>query len=150
VNQRCDLGWSHFVCIYIHNKQGVYNNFIIFKRALKHDIILHTCKLISAQEHKISRPKNLVVTLLGLIFKYISIQCREGVIRWMFSWRLSYGSWICKLSVQWVPITTKVVSSTPAHGEMSSIQLYVIKYVSDLRHDITEILLQTALDIITL
>jgi len=34
--------------------------------------------------------------------------------------------------VQSVPITTKVVSSNPTHGEMHSIQYYVIKFVSDL------------------
>jgi hypothetical protein len=32
-----------------------------------------------------------------------------------------------------VLITTKVVSSNPAHGEVNSIQHYVIKFVSDLR-----------------
>jgi hypothetical protein len=30
-------------------------------------------------------------------------------------------------------ITTKVVSSNPVHGEVYSIQHYVIKFVSDLR-----------------
>jgi hypothetical protein len=35
--------------------------------------------------------------------------------------------------VQSVPITTKVVSSNPVHGEVYSIQHYVIKFVSDLR-----------------
>jgi hypothetical protein len=35
---------------------------------------------------------------------------------------------------QSVPITTEVVSSNPAHGEVYSIQHYVIKFVSDLRH----------------
>jgi hypothetical protein len=43
------------------------------------------------------------------------------------SWSLSYGS------VQSVPITTKVVSLSPVHGEVYSIQHYVIKFVSDLR-----------------
>jgi hypothetical protein len=39
-----------------------------------------------------------------------------------------------QLSMQSVPITTiKDVSSNHAHGEMYSIQLYVIKFVSDLR-----------------
>jgi hypothetical protein len=37
-----------------------------------------------------------------------------------------------QLSVQSVPITTKVVSSNPFHGEVHSIQHYVIKFVSDL------------------
>jgi hypothetical protein len=32
-----------------------------------------------------------------------------------------------------VSITTNVVSSNPAHGEVYSIQHYVIKFVSDLR-----------------
>jgi hypothetical protein len=36
------------------------------------------------------------------------------------------------LTMQSVPITTKVVSSNTAHGEMYSIQYYVIKFVSDL------------------
>ena len=31
-----------------------------------------------------------------------------------------------------MPIITKVVSLNPAHGEVYSIQLYVIKFVSDL------------------
>ena len=62
-----------------------------------------------------------------------------------------------------MPITTKVVSSNPAHGEVYSRQHYVIKLVSDLQqvsgflrvlagsstdktdlHDITEILLIVA------
>ena len=66
-------------------------------------------------------------------------------------------------------ITTKVASSNPAHGEMYSIQRYVIKLVSYLRqvgvffhgtpvsstnktdcHDINEIVLQVALNIIIL
>jgi hypothetical protein len=40
-----------------------------------------------------------------------------------------------QLSVQSVPITTKVVSSNPVHGKVYSIQHYVIKFVSDLRHN---------------
>ena len=36
------------------------------------------------------------------------------------------------LSVKIVPITTEVVSSNPAQGEVHSIQHYVIKFVSDL------------------
>jgi hypothetical protein len=64
-----------------------------------------------------------------------------------------------------VPITTKIVSSNPVHGEMYSIQHYVIKFVSDLRqvggflqvltnktdcHDLTEILLKVALNTVSL
>ena len=37
-----------------------------------------------------------------------------------------------QLPVQLVTITTKVVSLNPVHGEIYSIQHYVIKFVSDL------------------
>jgi hypothetical protein len=40
-----------------------------------------------------------------------------------------------QLPMQSVPITTNVVSLNPAHGEVYSIQHYVIKFVSDLRQD---------------
>ena len=69
--------------------------------------------------------------------------------------------------MQAVPITTRVVSLNPAHGEVYSIKHYEIKFVSDLRqvsgfllviwfstnktdcHYITEILLKVALNTIT-
>jgi hypothetical protein len=38
------------------------------------------------------------------------------------SWPLSYGIVDLQLPVQSVPITTKVVSSNPVHGEVHSIQ----------------------------
>ena len=38
-----------------------------------------------------------------------------------------------QLPVQSVPIATKVVNPNPIHGEMYSIQHYVIKFVSDLQ-----------------
>jgi hypothetical protein len=38
-----------------------------------------------------------------------------------------------QLLVQSVPITTEAVSSNPVHGEVHSIQHYVIKFVSDLQ-----------------
>ena len=38
-----------------------------------------------------------------------------------------------QLPVHAVPFTTKVVSSNPVHGEVHSIQHYVIKFVSVLR-----------------
>jgi len=61
------------------------------------------------------------------------------------------------LPVQSVPITTKVLSLNPAHGEVYSIQHCVIKFVSDLRglvvfsmnkidhQDMTELLLDTSI-----
>ena len=63
--------------------------------------------------------------------------------------------------MQPVSVTTNVVRSNPAHGEVYSIQHYVIKFVSDLRQvgdflnktdrrDITEILLKVALNTITI
>ena len=70
--------------------------------------------------------------------------------------------------MQSVSITTKAVSSNPTHCEVCLIQYCVIKFVSDLRqvgglspntpasftkadrHDITEILLEMALNTITL
>ena len=65
--------------------------------------------------------------------------------------------------MQSVTINTNVVSSNPAHGEVYSIQLHVIKFESYLRrvcvvfstnttdsHDIAEILLKVALNTITL
>ena len=36
--------------------------------------------------------------------------------------------------MQSVPITTNIVSLNPVHGEVYSIQHYVIKFVSVLRH----------------
>ena len=70
-----------------------------------------------------------------------------------------------QLPVQSVLNTTNVVSSNPAHGELYSIQHYMIKFFSDLRkvggflrssrsktdrHDIAEILLKLALNTINL
>ena len=46
----------------------------------------------------------------------------------VFEWKLDL-----QLPVQSVPITTKVVSLNPAHGEVYLIQHYVIKFVSELR-----------------
>jgi len=71
--------------------------------------------------------------------------------------------------MQSVPIATKVVSSNPVHGEVYSIQHYVIKFIIDWRqvggfppgtavsstnktdrYDIAEILLKVALNTINL
>jgi hypothetical protein len=41
--------------------------------------------------------------------------------------------WKLNLQLQPEPITTKVVSSKPVHGEVYSIQHYVIKFVTNLR-----------------
>ena len=76
-----------------------------------------------------------------------------------------YDRWIYKLLLQSVPITAKAVSLNPAHGEVYSRQHYVITFVSALqqvsgiirvsstnktdRHDITKILFNVAVNIIT-
>ena len=49
------------------------------------------------------------------------------------SWLWSYSSCILKIPVQSVPITTNVVSLNPIHGDVYSMQPYVIKFVSDLQ-----------------
>jgi hypothetical protein len=46
----------------------------------------------------------------------------------MIVWKLDL-----QLPVQSVPITTKVLSSNPVHGEVYLIQHYVMKFVGDLR-----------------
>ena len=50
-----------------------------------------------------------------------------GVVMVVIAWWLDL-----QLPLQEVPITTKVVSSNLVHGEVYSIQHYVIKFVSDL------------------
>ena len=70
--------------------------------------------------------------------------------------------------MQSVPITTKVMTSNPPHSEVYLIQHYVIHFISDLRqvvffrgnpvsstnktdrHDVTELLLNVALNSITI
>ena len=86
----------------------------------------------------------------------------EGVVLVVIVWYLDL-----QLPMQSVPIISNVVSFNPTHGEAYSIQHYVIKFVSDLRHvggflrvllvsstnkihrhDITEIMLKVVLCII--
>jgi hypothetical protein len=43
------------------------------------------------------------------------------------------GEKLSTIPVQSVPITTNVVSSNPVRGEVYSMQLYGIKFVSDMR-----------------
>jgi hypothetical protein len=50
-----------------------------------------------------------------------------------------------QIHVQSVPITTKVASSNPSHGEVYSIKQYVIKFVGDLRQEWYFICLQQIL-----
>ena len=48
------------------------------------------------------------------------------------TWGHCHRAIVLQLPMQSVSITTKVVSLNPAHGELYSIQHYVIKFVSDL------------------
>ena len=87
-----------------------------------------------------------------------------GAVVVVIVWKLDL-----QLPVQSVPITTKVVSSNPAHSQVYSIQHFVIKFVNDFlqvggflkvltvsstnktdRHDVAEILLKVALNTINL
>ena len=113
---------------------------------------------------------NQVVLLMFSVY----LQVHSSVVLLMFSVYLQVHSKavMCvillqlhlQLPEQSVPITTNVVSSNPAHGEVYSIH-YVIKFVSDLRHVdgfipvsstnktdphvITEIFLKVAINTIT-
>ena len=73
------------------------------------------------------------VYLYMLIVFFLVTGCITSLYGKGPSWSLSYGSWIYNyaVSVQSVPITTKVVSSNPDFVEVYSIQHYVIKFVSD-------------------
>jgi len=62
------------------------------------------------------------VVLRGRFFKQL------GTFVVVIVWYL-----ILQIPVQSLSITTKVVSSNPVHGDVYSIQHYVIKFVSDLR-----------------
>ena len=55
-------------------------------------------------------------------------KAKIGAVVVVMVWEL-----VIQLSVQSVPITTNVVSSNLVHGEVYSIQCYVIKFVSDMR-----------------
>ena len=59
-------------------------------------------------------------------FKYFMMVL--GAVMAVIVWELDL-----QLPVQSVPITTKLVSLNLVHGEVYSIQLYVIKSVGDLR-----------------
>jgi hypothetical protein len=61
-------------------------------------------------------------------FLYELYPLRQGAVLVIIVWQLDL-----QLPVQSVPITTKVVSSNPLHGEVYSVQHYVIKFVSDSR-----------------
>jgi hypothetical protein len=65
-----------------------------------------------------------VVILSTMTFNLLFAGAVVAVIEWELD---------IQIHVQSVPITTNVASSNPAHGEVYSIQHYVIKFVSYLR-----------------
>ena len=75
----------------------------------------------------LKEPGSFIRTILNSLIT-ILFKKKFGAIVVMIIWQLGL-----QLSVQSVPITTKVVSSNPAHGEVYSIQHNVIKFVRDLR-----------------
>jgi hypothetical protein len=73
-----------------------------------------------------------IVVVIMIIMGHLGCDHYHQGPSWLWSW--SYGSkiydYLCNRSV---PISTKVVGSSPIHGEVYSIQYYVIKFVSNLR-----------------
>jgi hypothetical protein len=63
-----------------------------------------------------------------IIFTYLFIKNVFRAVVVVITWYLDL-----QLPVQSKPITTNVVSSNPVHGEVYSIQHFVIKFVCDLR-----------------
>ena len=101
----------------------------------------------------------MVLNIIIEISLEVELEIKRGS-----SWSWSYGSFI-QLPVQSVPITTNVVNSNPVHGEVYSIQHYVILSMTCGRSivfsgysgfftnktdlpDITEMLLKVALNTI--
>ena len=68
-----------------------------------------------------------MIYFLSISIKIIFLIC-SGTSVVVIVWQLEL-----QLPVQSMPITTNVVSSNPSYGEVYSIQLYVIKFVSYLR-----------------
>ena len=88
----------------------------------KHDENLYARLVIIIQCSYVNILLQLVVIVI------LSRHLSQFLLSSRQSW--SYGSWIYRLPVLSVPITTNVASSNPAHGEVYSIQHYVIKFVS--------------------
>ena len=63
-----------------------------------------------------------------MMLNNVYLQLILGAIVVMIIWLLDL-----QLPVQSMSITTKIVSSNPIHGEVYSIQHYMIKFVSGLR-----------------
>jgi uncharacterized protein with PQ loop repeat len=82
-------------------------------------VIMYICILCCSPQYTAVLAKQEMTIVKHLVFSWSS----SGT----FFWSLYF------IHFDSVPITTKVVSSNPVHGEVYSIQHYVIKFVSDLR-----------------
>ena len=72
--------------------------------------------------------KSCICTINGLISMAAQILFLGVTKAVVIVWQLDL-----QLPMQSAPLTTKVVSLNPTNGEVYSMQLYVIKFVSDLR-----------------
>jgi hypothetical protein len=82
----------------------------------------HIIRPVSKQAYKKEKlQSSYLIFMLMLLIEFI-----QGAV--MVVWELDLS-----LPVQSLRINIKVVSSNPAHGELYSIQHYVIKFVSDLQ-----------------
>ena len=85
--------------------------------------------LVKKEKYTIGKSKSSYLSIILTHCSQCSIFKHEpGAVVVMIVWWLNF-----QLHVQSVPITTNVVISNPAHGEVYSIQHYVVKFVSDLR-----------------
>ena len=79
--------------------------------------------------------KSIIIAQLTVIYDqggntvYMMLPGEELWGKRRLLWPWSYGSWFL---TTYTPITSKVVSWNPVHGEVYLIQHYVIKFVSDL------------------
>ena len=103
--------------------------FFIYKLYLKYHDHIHVC--ILSENYSLAYTCTLFSRYFWscslTLYKYVSTRTCMG--------RRSRDRMVVGFAtnVQSVHITTNVVSSNPAHGEVYSIQHYVIKLVSDLR-----------------
>ena len=83
---------------------------------------------IKRQHNRLSQDHSKARFLLPVLQFFLNHSKFSGAVMVLIIWQLDL-----QLPVQAVPITTKVGNSNPVHGEVYSIQHYVIKFVSDLR-----------------
>jgi hypothetical protein len=120
--------WIKFVLIwpFINHYVNIYLAYMYLN--------IEMVKFVNSRISGISTIKvivNLYFILINLINSKTAIHMQISFYRSTDC--TSLPMWSIWWPVQSVPITTKVVSSYLLHGELYSIQHYVIKFVSDLR-----------------